>query len=375
LDEANKKAIIGIGAAIAIGSVATVIAYMTTETQNYVVKVDGTRVTQEEFDKGVEAAKGSPMGSMQTPDMLKHGVVGQLVDRQLVQNESAKRGLTMPDKDMQAKIDEIKRPYGDDDRFAKVLESNHMSLNELKDRIRFGYLIDALGKDIQKGKAITDVEVKTYYDQHPQAFKTDEEVRASHILVKDEAKAKELLAQLKGGADFAVLAKANSQDGSKEQGGDLGFFKRGKMVAEFETAAFGLQPGQLSSVVKTQFGYHIIKVTDRHPANTRPFTEVEKEARDRLTKDREREGLEKWLTEARTKAHVEYKTGYEPPPTPKPMPSPVASGQPQPVQSGAPAPAMSVAPASTPIPTAPASSGGTPDNSTKGHAPTPGPSH
>jgi parvulin-like peptidyl-prolyl isomerase len=343
LDEANKKAIIGIGAAIAIGSLATAIAYFTTESQNYVAKVEGTRITTEEYDKLAERIKGSPMGAMQPEDMLKRGVTNQLVDRQLVLNEAAKRGLTMSSEKQQAKLDEIKKPYGNDEQFAKVLEANKMTLSELKARVKDGYMTEELSKDLAKSNPVTDNEVKTYYDKNQQFFKTEEEVRASHILVKEEPKAKELHKRAVAGEDFAKLAKENSIDGSKVAGGDLGLFKRGRMVPEFENAAFALKVGGISPVVKSQFGYHIIKLTERHPAVTKSFDEVKAEAREKLTKDREREAIEKWLKDVRTTAKIEYKDGYGPLPSPSPPPS------------------------ATPIPAA----SGTPGTSTKDHAPVP----
>ena len=89
------------------------------------------------------------------------------------------------------------------------------------------------------------------------------EVRASHILVKTENEASELLSQIKAGKDFAELAKAHSDCPSGQQGGDLGFFTRGRMVKEFEDAAFSMETGQVSEPVGTQFGFHLIKVTDK----------------------------------------------------------------------------------------------------------------
>jgi parvulin-like peptidyl-prolyl isomerase len=251
---------------------------------------------------------------------------------------------------------------GSDEKFNKVLEANHLSANELKARIHESATVEALGKDLTKDNAVTENEVRQYFDKNPHFFKNEEEVRASHILVKDEAKAKELLAKLKGGADFAELAKANSLDGSKDKGGDLGFFRRGQMVPEFEQAAFALKPGELSGVVKSQFGYHLIKVTDKHPAVTKTFEQVKDDAKERLTKERQSEALQKWLVEARKGAKVEYKEGYAPAPTPAP-PSPAASAAP--AASGA-------APVGTSIPTAKPQEN--PQNTTKGHAPTAAPS-
>ena len=381
MEDANIKAIQGIGGAIVIGCVATAILYFTQETNNYVVKINGTRMTQEAYDQMASSAKANPMAMMQGEERLKQMIVSSMVDRELVTEEATKRGLTMSDKDLQAKVADLQKPYGDDDHFKKVLDANHMTLPDLKDRIRYGYMAEELGKDLTKNDTITDVEAQKYYDTHQAMYRTDQEVRASHILVKDEAKAKALLKQLQGGADFATLAKANSLDGSKTAGGDLGFFGRGKMVPEFENAAFALKPGQLSGVVKTQFGYHIIKVTDVHPATNKPFAQVKGQVKEADTKDKQRQALEKWLEDARKTATIVYKPGYEPPATPSPAAPKGAPGA-----SGAAAPAMGShtipspaaaddaphAAAPTPIPTEAASSPAG-DQSVKGHAPSAAP--
>ncbi|MCB4789420.1 MULTISPECIES: peptidylprolyl isomerase [unclassified Delftia] len=127
-------------------------------------------------------------------------------------------------------------------------------------------------------------QARTIYLAHPERFKVGEEVRASHILVagKDadaKAQAERLLADLKNGADFAALAQERSADkGSGARGGDLGFFGKDRMAPEFEAAAFALQkPGELSGVVQTQFGYHIIRLEERKPARTKTFDEARDE--------------------------------------------------------------------------------------------------
>ncbi|MFN8060556.1 MAG: peptidylprolyl isomerase [Vicinamibacterales bacterium] len=136
---------------------------------------------------------------------------------------------------------------------------------------------------IRTGLNISAQDVETSYDTNIQQYSTPEQIRASHILLKTEGKdeatvrktAEDLLAKAKGGADFAKLATEFSEDdGSKERGGDLDFFGKGRMVPEFEEAAFKLEPGQMSDLVKTQYGFHIIKLTDRRAANVRSLQEV-----------------------------------------------------------------------------------------------------
>ncbi|MFY3382640.1 peptidylprolyl isomerase [Paracidovorax sp. MALMAid1276] len=147
---------------------------------------------------------------------------------------------------------------------------------------------------------ILEQRARDVYRAETKRFEIVEEVQASHILILSteegaEAKAAEVLKDLKSGKDFAELAKARSQDpGSAAKGGDLGYFTRGRMAKEFEDAAFGLKVGELSDVVKTQFGYHIIKATARKEAGKRPFDEV----RDVLMQ----EAAQRIQSEARMKA-------------------------------------------------------------------------
>jgi peptidyl-prolyl cis-trans isomerase D len=147
---------------------------------------------------------------------------------------------------------------------------------------------------------VTNQQVEAYYQQHEKDFQVPEEVKVRHILIKVDkgadaktdaaakAKAEGLLKQIKGGADFAALAQANSDDpGSKEQGGELGMIQRGVTVPPFEKAAFSLQPGQISDVVKTDFGYHIIKVEEKETAHLKPLDEVKAQILATLTRQQE----------------------------------------------------------------------------------------
>jgi len=142
---------------------------------------------------------------------------------------------------------------------------------------------------------IPAADVQQAYNTNIEQYSQPEQVRASHILLKTEgkddaavkAKAEDLLKKAKAGADFAELAKANSEDeGSAKNGGDLDFFGRGRMVPEFDQVAFQLQPGQISDVVKTQYGYHIIKLTDKKAAATRSIDEVRQQLTDQLSYER-----------------------------------------------------------------------------------------
>ncbi|NBN66022.1 peptidylprolyl isomerase [Microvirga tunisiensis] len=134
---------------------------------------------------------------------------------------------------------------------------------------------------------ITEADLKAAYDAELATFKGEEEVRARHILVDTKEAAEKLIKDLDGGADFAELAKANSSDGSAAAGGDLGFFTKGRMVPEFETAAFALEPGKYTKEpVQTQFGWHVLKVDEKRIQPAPAFEDVQDGLRNKLMRDR-----------------------------------------------------------------------------------------
>jgi peptidyl-prolyl cis-trans isomerase C len=153
------------------------------------------------------------------------------------------------------------------------------------------------------GPSVTDEAVRARYDHDLAGKPGEEEVHAKHILVDTEAEAKKIIADLKGGADFAALAKQYSKDPSgSQQGGDLGFFKKDEMVPEFATAAFALQPGQVSQTpVHSQFGWHVIQLIERRKAEPPSFDTAKDELRQKMIQ----EGVQKVVAKARASASVE----------------------------------------------------------------------
>ncbi|WP_237153236.1 peptidylprolyl isomerase [Oryzibacter oryziterrae] len=174
---------------------------------------------------------------------------------------------------------------------------------------------------------ITDDEIKARYEKDIAGYTPPEEVHARHILVKTEEEANQIIKDLAAGKDFAALAKEKSLDpGSKDNGGDLGFFAKGQMVPEFETEAFSLQPGQTSAKpVKTQFGYHVLKVEEKR---TQPVPKLE-DVREQVVQVLQREKAQEILTKLKGEAKIE---NLLPPPAPAATPAPGAEPAPAPAQ-------------------------------------------
>jgi peptidyl-prolyl cis-trans isomerase D len=172
--------------------------------------------------------------------------------------------------------------------------ADHKDEFKIPEKRKIRYLlidIDALRAKV----VVPPSEIERTYNNNLEQYSTPEQVRASHILLKTEgkddaavkAKAEDILKQARGGADFAELAKKYSEDeASQKNGGDLDYFGRGRMVAEFDQAAFALEPGKISDLVKTQYGYHIIKVVDKKAATTRPLADVRQQIQDQLAYER-----------------------------------------------------------------------------------------
>jgi peptidyl-prolyl cis-trans isomerase C len=209
--------------------------------------------------------------------------------------------------------------------FKKTLETRKADYNQLLNDIKkdqsYRKLVDA---QLEGKINITEEQAKKFYDENPKAFDVPEQVRASHILVicdsnepndvKQKAKTKieDLLRQVKEGADFAALAKANSDDkGSAVQGGDLDYFTKGQMVEPFETAAFKLETGKVSDVVETDYGYHIIKVTDHKKAETKSFDDTKKDIIELLTNRQKSDYVNTYVETLLKDAKITFPKGKE----------------------------------------------------------------
>jgi peptidyl-prolyl cis-trans isomerase C len=186
----------------------------------------------------------------------------------------------------------------------KAAEKQNLQDNEefkrrqefLRNKMLMGMMLQTRAKD-----AVTDEEMQKVYDEAAKSMTAEEEVHARHILVESEDEAKAIGEQLKGGADFATLAKEKSKDPGAADGGDLGYFVKGQMVPEFSEVAFKMYPGQVSNPVKTQFGWHIIKVEDRR---TRPMPEFEK-VKDQIANYVARRSQTDFIAQLRESAKIE----------------------------------------------------------------------
>lgn len=249
---------------------------------------------------------------------IKKGVLDSLINEELLYQECQKNNISATEENVNASLVKTKESFQDEDAYQSALKDANMQESDIIARIRRALAINTLvDEKVGQKVVVTDEEVVEYYDTHPDSFRITEKVRASHILVKvdkDDDESKKALAEekinalqrrLKEGEDFANLAKENSDCPSSENGGELGYFERGKMVQEFEDAAFALSPGEAGDIVQTDYGYHLILVTDKIEEGTISYETVKPDLEDYLMRQKISLGVASLIEMLREEARIE----------------------------------------------------------------------
>lgn len=231
-------------------------------------------------------------------------VLDQMIEQRLILQEARRVNALATDAQIDAQLAEIKRNFPSEADFQGALAQRGLTVNALRDRLRTNITVQNLVGKVTS-VSVTDAEVEQYFRQHRREYDQPEQVRASHILLESDAEARFVLARLRRGDKFEDLARQYSKDpGSKEQSGDLGFVSRGQLVGEFEKAAFTLRPGQVSGIVKTQFGYHLIKVTGRKDPQPANLAQVRDQIRAQLLSKKREAAFQTWLKRIKAQAKI-----------------------------------------------------------------------
>ncbi len=272
------------------GQSASAVKPVPAQLPDIIAHVNGTTIDRGEFERAVkslEGQAGAPVPA-ERRDAIYRQLLDQLVALKLLSQESVAKKVNVPDADIDGRVAQVKGQFPNEQAFTTALAERQMTpdklRNEIKQQLQAMKLVET---EIGPTVTVSDADASDFYTKNPDKFQEPEAVHAAHILIRtpenaDEAakkkvrsEAQAVLAQLKKGRDFAALAKQHSQDpGSAANGGDLGFVPRGQTVPAFEQAAFALKPGQMSGIVESPFGLHIIKVIAHRDGRTVPLQEV-----------------------------------------------------------------------------------------------------
>jgi peptidyl-prolyl cis-trans isomerase C len=284
-------------------------------------KIDGQPVGRDELEHAVKMAEANAGRSVPVAerDTILRSLLDQVILFRLLESEAKVRGITVTPQEVSERVTQIKGQFPSEAEFQKALTQRHTTLAQLETEQRRDLLnAKTIEAEVAPKVSITPQDLDTYYKANPDQFKEPETVRASHILFSIPAsataeqkaaartEAEGVLKRAKAGEDFAALAKQYSKDpGSAAVGGDLNFFPKEQMVPPFSAAAFAMKPGEISNLVETQFGLHIIKVTDRRAGRTVPLAEVSDRLSNFLKQRRQQELMQQYLQGLKAKYRVE----------------------------------------------------------------------
>lgn len=294
-------------------------------------KVDDLKVTEKELMTYLDFLKNQnessvPEKSNTQYDVLRQNLLDSIIVLKLIQKYGKNNGFVITDKDIDDELAKLKSNYKSEDEFIKELKTNKITINFLESQIKNQLLRDKIFAKVTKNINVSDEEVKKYYDDNKETlFTVPEQIKVSHILIKftvpegqqltdeikNQAKAKieDIQNQLKNGARFEELAKKYSEDTvSGPQGGDIGFISKGQTIAEFENVAFALQVGQVSDIVQTSYGFHLIKVTDKKESYIKSFEEVKETIKSYLINTKQMKAWEDFVYNLIKQAKIVYTT-------------------------------------------------------------------
>jgi peptidyl-prolyl cis-trans isomerase SurA len=321
--------------AIIVFSFLAVTLHADTIVEEIIARVNNQIITRSEFLRSEEQLKQEvqqqdPANAEKLMADRDKDVLRDLIDQQLLLERGRDLGITA-DTEVVKKLDDMRKEMKLDsmEDLEKAATAQGVSFEDFKNNIRTQIITQqVIGKEVGSKLSLTKEEEQQFYDQHKQEMAQPEQVRLSEILVSTEekgnktpiddpkviadakAKADDLLDQIKKGASFDDVAKRNSDGPSAQQGGDLGFFKRGVLAKELEDKTFTMKKGDVSDVIRTKQGFIILKVTEHHDAGVPTMAEIEPRVQDALYMQKLQPALRAYLQKLREDAFIDIKSGY-----------------------------------------------------------------
>ncbi|MDO5713048.1 MAG: peptidylprolyl isomerase [Tissierellia bacterium] len=234
-------------------------------------------------------------------EAIRQNILKNLVQLEMVRQDAEKEGVKVDEEKVNEYIEQTQQAYGGEEGFQEALKEQGLTIESFKEFMSNNILMEEYSNHLREKFTPKDEDLKKYYEEHKEDLK---QISASHILVEKEEDAKKIAKELKDGGDFEKIAQEKSIDtGTQETGGSLGFFKKGDMVPEFEKAAFNLKKGEISEPVKSQYGYHIIKLDEIKD----DFDSLKEETKEIYINEKIQEHMEKVEKDAKIKEYVDFK--------------------------------------------------------------------
>ena len=293
------------------------------------VRVNDEIILRSELDARLEElSKAEKSAPNVDPKKLEKDILEVMIETRLILLQAKENNIYVSEKEIEDILNDIAKSNNlSREALETALKNSGVSFDYYKENIREQRIMaKVISREVNSKIQISDQEVSDYYEGHKGEFKSEEEVKARHILItlpKNASKEKEkraknkiqdILIKIKGGEDFARMAELYSDDASASVGGDLGFFKRGEMIKAFEDVAFSLNPGEISGIVTTKFGYHIIKVEGKKGLLPKELAEVSDQIKNILYREKSIQGRKVFIESLKKNAVIEIKDHKADPP-------------------------------------------------------------
>ncbi len=290
--------------------------------QEFIADVDGVGIRRQQYEQAIDNTlrsfqqQGRAVPEEQI-DEFRSQILDQLIAEEVLFQAGVDRGYEPSGESIDVQFEQMRAGFESQEAWQQALDQQDTTEEELREQLRRNAVLEQVVTDITAAvEPVNEQEIETFYNENPEFFETGGQIEARHILLSTQGltdedaiaqkrtAAQEIRDELLAGADFATLAQERSEGPSASRGGSLGTFGRGQMVAPFEEAAFSLQEGEISAVVQTQFGFHVIQVTDIVEGGVTPLEQVSPSIQQFLDQRKQADAVADFVDEAREQADI-----------------------------------------------------------------------
>ncbi len=249
----------------------------------------------------------------------RKNVLNQMIEDKLMLQEAKKQGIEVSDEELEEKLNQVKSQFSNDEEFRQILKSENLTMLDLKEKYKEQIMIKKLiNREVRSEIDITPTGVFRYYQEHEEDFRIPAKIKVQTILIRKtnetqsqsvnlKERIEKIYKELKEGTEFSKLAKEYSEDPSAEDGGNMGYIKKGEMMAKIDKALFLLKVGEISDIIETKIGYHIFKVNDKKESIIKPFKEARTEIENLLFQKKAKARFKEWMEGLKENAYISIK--------------------------------------------------------------------